>query len=885
MSSSDTVPGSSSSAPAPLKLADDALLPNTSTVASSLGTNTPRNKSARAKKVGAEDDGLLPGRRHITKSFLKLSYGEGDVAGYLGYEDISQLRRLAMSGYALKYYVFAYKDRHKAQVHKSKILEYIRDQPLAMESEENPIDAYPSQDNDRHHISRTALSVCQMRRAIEKCISGTRITQSEHESAQSEFANVIGRTPPSVEIDKVEVRSLGPFAEIGESDLEAHNRCLNLLSYIQVSSNKASWAGRFGSGKWDVQQRISAENQPRWMRTDQKQAELAPDEELPEHSAHVRAREFKVVWKYNSREEGNLELVTHLEAEGLENGLVINTAITLRSTMTREEVRDYIRLKFKMDTIGAQISNLDIRPSRLNIMEDDWDSIHDVLWGADSSEIDFSMTLRKREDDELLLEHADASGLAKLVVTTKDGDVAPVKAAPSTTPPEDETVEEAAKSVDTSHMIVELVSRMTGNHNQFLDPNKLFRPKKTDKSEAMKKFWTIGSTAHNVTTPAGLLSWQTKAHEILTRRDTVKTKQDGITSRFGKQKLTPEQQEAWSAAEKEGMLTIMGIADATSLEDSEHHYYALNALHTGTQGQVGLPLLPSARALELQEYTDPSDNKQKYRSLLPDLQKMDFYPWQVTGITTCLVSMTGSVPMPPTATKDARDAAKELEGLGIGGKFIVDSTGMGKTKLLVSIIWFARFHHTLNDQGNRIYEVSVILVPAGVLVQWVEEITSNYPSLHLIISYDATDLSEGFQDKCIDAKTMKSYGDAENWPERFRYIFDETDPKTGMTVILTSQDAAVSRTLIEHINVKAGKRYDPPRYDKTGVEKWKVEPEEIKTYTSIVEGKVGITAVDEAQRLKNHHSRRWLACTAQHARHAFVLGATPMSNTGVVSKR
>ena len=402
----------------------------------------------------------------------------------------------------------------------------------------------------------------------------------------------------------------------------------------------------------------------------------------------------------------------------------------------------------------------------------------------------------------------------------------------------------------------------------------------------MLEFYTIDGIAYDVATAKGRLAYQRKASEKLVFRDDRKKKLDKNIAKFGSIKLNPTQKAALLEAKSDGQLAIIGMAESASTDDSgEAKYYALNALHTGTQAQVGLPLKPCARALQMVECKD-ENGRTKYRSTIPGLEKVSLFPYQVTGAATCLIAMIGYIPQPENAPESARKAADSLRGRAIGGKFICDQTGMGKSMLLLVIVYYARFHKTLGEHGNRIYEFTHLDVPAGVIKQWVDEILRSFPELKLIISYDDTGLDSPVYEKhFVTATAMKHYGEVDKWPERFRYIFDEQNPDTGMTVIITSHDTAHIRTLEPYeVIIKEGEHHDPPVYDAAQKEVWKTPPKTKTEHRGRLAHKVGIGAVDEAQRLKDKATLRWKAYSKTKPRFSFVLGATPMSNIGVVSQ-
>jgi hypothetical protein len=148
-------------------------------------------------------------------------------------------------------------------------------------------------------------------------------------------------------------------------------------------------------------------------------------------------------------------------------------------------------------------------------------------------------------------------------------------------------------------------------------------------------------------------------------------------------------------------------------------------------------------------------------------------------------------------SRDVRDAAEALRGLAIGGKLVCDQTGMGKSMLLLVTTYYARYHIVLNEDGQRVYKFTVLSVPTGVIKQWAEEVMRSFPELKLIISYDDAGLPDPkYKKYFISPTAMKRNPDhIKLWTLRFNYLFDEKDPDTGSTIILTSHDTLVSRCL------------------------------------------------------------------------------------------
>ncbi|PVH99646.1 hypothetical protein DM02DRAFT_656202 [Periconia macrospinosa] len=144
----------------------------------------------------------------------------------------------------------------------------------------------------------------------------------------------------------------------------------------------------------------------------------------------------------------------------------------------------------------------------------------------------------------------------------------------------------------------------------------------------------------------------------------------------------------------DGFLTAMSLPE----DEGEARHHAFNAIYNGTQSQVGLPIRPSALALDMEPFQG-KDGLLMYKSNRKGFEDSSFYPYQVSGAATCLVGMLGYIPVSEQATQDVKNAAESLKGLQIGGKFICDQTGLGKTILLLIIIAYAENHVMRNEKG------------------------------------------------------------------------------------------------------------------------------------------------------------------------------------------
>jgi hypothetical protein len=844
---------------------------------------------SRSRKKNENDKPLEPGKE--PRSFIKVHKLEGTTATYARFHQRADFRRFVMSSRVLTHYLHAFADRTNPkdgkpiQVRQRDVLEYIKDQSVEMQSEEDPRIFYPVQNDSVHAVQRMALSCVQMWRDIEQTATGMRgFDQEEEDDARAQFVQFTKKNIPSLDYTKIHVQSFGPFQDYGESELEPYNRCLTLLMYLNWSMSPQVWSRRFGSSDWDTESVISTDQVPHWMRPrdPSRQTATAPDfsdDKEPGKSKPMVT--VRVQLHMKSKSPPHLSFLDKIADEGIDGHLVTKSDVDIRPTTTAAEMRDLVRAKFKLQELKGQIDTLVILPSRTNILTSTWIAVQEELWEEPTEKLVLQMTLRLREVGETLFENEDVPGLSKSVFVIESDDVHIKNTTNMNTLNDDDngardglvnTINSCAgTSVDTLGKMVQ----------------KYFKGRKNDQLS----FFTIGGVPYDVDTPAGLLAFQQRVHDEVTSGTLYIPKIDSKEEIFGRTKLSAAQLKLLDDAKEDGELACMNLPIA----GSEARHYLLDAIHSTTQAQVGLPIGPSATALHMVEYKDQS-GRPVYRSHLPGLEKTSFYPYQVSGCATILVSLFGYIPLPDDARIEAREAAKQLRGLAIGGKFLCDQTGMGKSKVFLLVVFFARYHIRRDENGERIYKYNTLAVPSGVIKQWADTVIDEFPTLTLMISYDESGLSEArYATHFVKATAMKKMEHRELWPERHRYIFDESNSKNATTIILTSHDTLVTRTLqTSVVTVREGKRYAPsePSTDKFDpheknpdgtLKHWEIKPVEKTKYHSNQKGRVGIAGADEAHRMKNEETARWKAFSELDADYIIIIGATPMANVGVVS--
>ncbi|KAK6417219.1 hypothetical protein LTR81_009407 [Elasticomyces elasticus] len=212
-------------------------------------------------------------------------------------------------------------------------------------------------------------------------------------------------------------------------------------------------------------------------------------------------------------------------------------------------------------------------------------------------------------------------------------------------------------------------------------------------------------------------------------------------------------------------------------------------------------------------HRDSETNIPKFKcGSMPNI-KVDFLPNQVTGLVHMMYRSLGHFPL-PEAQETGPDAASYrqiLEQLkydcpAVGGGFLVDSSGMGKTYTALSFCnwWALHRKHVVVDKDGKTqpdHRPILLVVPDGhVLRQWANEINAKFPDLNLVIAKSGDDI----QSEVKNMPTRWHHVRAEHikdvpfpqWPAPLPQMFDPTNPYASKTVLLTSYSTMKHRTTV-----------------------------------------------------------------------------------------
>ncbi|KAF2015589.1 hypothetical protein BU24DRAFT_408794 [Aaosphaeria arxii CBS 175.79] len=352
-------------------------------------------KSREAHKVSNKKIQLTKGDPQKTRSFVKLDCSEGELTAYLGYTDVAQLRNFALSPYVLKFYNHLLEDDDPLR--KYQVLELLRDRPGLFTTDDKPSRVFPFQEDKKHIAHRQALSTAQMVRAIRKGDFSQAIVQTTH----SRFEELTKRRPPPINMADLRLPTLGPLKKLGEDDLEAYNRAINLLRYIRYSTNNSVWPKRFGSQNWDNAITVKPSHIPVWMRPEKMvSSESAflndvgePTAEDDQAGLGKSRLVVKMIWRLEAMDAESQAFREHIKEMDPEVSLPgTMQLIHMEPSTTEAQFRDFIRQQYSMQEIKAEIDHVCLRvdPGEksdqfYSLSSSNWADLKEILWNAASA--------------------------------------------------------------------------------------------------------------------------------------------------------------------------------------------------------------------------------------------------------------------------------------------------------------------------------------------------------------------------------------------------------------------------------------------------------------------------------------------------------------------
>jgi hypothetical protein len=779
-----------------------------------------------------------------------------------------------MSAYVIPHYLDFLSLRKSSSLTLSRriALELLNDCPTTdFASERQASVAWPVKNDDKSSKDMQLAGIAmQMLRGLTPESASQELADLSH----AQLCADTGKRFPMVDMSKVKCPDFGPHGT--ESVLEPANRCLSVLYYLGFATNTSNFEKKFDHTAWDQTKSITEAYKPGWMQSSKKgfsAKKLLPDEPFPAgRNVAEPPLTVDVKWNYDSRAPEASAYRDYVEEEGLDGQLPkLKTTVEVHHHLNGAQFRDLIRVAFDMSNVHAQLSTCKLvvtRPSdsigkeidsgdeeatqfetlRFNILTDDWQEVQKVLRGPTTTVL-FTITT-KELGSGVLLEWAAPPKNLMMILRQHNGDVATFQRVDG----QDAADGQEEESHENDNQMDKIVGSM-GHSKKAFDPLALFE----GDEERMLRFYG----GHDVTSPDGIRAFQEEAFsssKIIGYQPPVDM--DGSSRRFGKSKGLPSAllQTLESGREENFAASMNQDPEARSgrLSD-ELKYYALQQAMVGTAQQVGPPINPSVRALEMVREDDGS-GKEAYRFTRMEGTNRKLYPYQVNGVVWLLTRWLGSIPMRPNAPQEVIDIAAKLKSVRTGSGFMGDQTGSGKTILLLAALIVGKDHVLTDANGRRMYKMKFLAVPATLIPQWAKEIIDHWPGFNLVISYDETGMPARLQKYFLTGTAVRQYPNSRRWPKAYEYLLDPYDPKTGTTIFLTTYETHGNRTLTYENKDKENERF-----------------------RSNFEGAFDIVAADESQKMKDDETRRWKCVFALKGILHVLVTATAMLNRSTVS--
>ncbi|KAF4636083.1 hypothetical protein G7Y89_g2010 [Cudoniella acicularis] len=892
---------------------------------------TPSKDKPKKVKKGASVSRRRPSQPKLVESpgnikkgvpFIDIPNNEQKLGSYMGFNDVTQLRALAMSWPVLKASIRF--DVFGANMNKKTALRFLDDNEAlftGVNPDINwPLGPSPSTEIKSRHL---ACLLSTMKSEVESLTENSSdFNRQQQDIYAAAFAHrFMGREIPSIgyEDSHADGKVLsfsppitGPYEQ--ETRLEVFNRLWNLLRYVRYCFNNTQWEQKFSSEAMLQRCVIDISHVPQWLRPPE--APPANIATLIQKSVNVQAADqlepldITIIWeaiRFDGIEDLEDALVAAKEANIPQPTRKQRLLADPRLFSSIEAFRDAIRRQYNCHEIKMDIRSLELT----FISEDGVKETQDVFrapWPASKSTFespsnkDFGLhvTFEALDDPSSNIFESfepppeiaglfdtssgdvrvNEAGVASIVAAAFDGTSGSKDGAQ---PPTNEV-----SSIGRSYL--DIIFSQGGGINGIgapPDPMKRFGSNKI----AFLQYYD----GMDVTEPETRRQWQKKLFmELSQNAKTAILKVDKVARDL---KLTSAERSAIQTGEELG--TQLAIAqegvtiDVPLTEESEasslreDDYYTMRSAFSGLNSRAGPELDVCLQLLDCEQLSNG-----RYQSrLFKDRTGCSFFNYQITGIVGILLKLYGKIDAErllaatnsahlPCAKK-VHLAAGKLEHLLIHGAILADEVGLGKTKqaLMVALI-----HVVLDDSMDptgkeRIFRPILLVVPPSLVNQWLCELRLHWPGFRVVMSYEEHEYKDMMQTSSLSYSAMSQYPHIDTLPANLRFIFDQKDPRAANVLILTSYETHKNRTARRKTKVIPGVPFKPPRFNDKGAPVWKRKPRKKHYWVTQHTGTYSLLAGDECQKVKNTTTGLWAVLHNQAFRKIVLLTATPMHNT------
>ncbi|KAJ5574154.1 SNF2-like protein [Penicillium hispanicum] len=257
--------------------------------------------------------------------------------------------------------------------------------------------------------------------------------------------------------------------------------------------------------------------------------------------------------------------------------------------------------------------------------------------------------------------------------------------------------------------------------------------------------------------------------------------------------------------------------------------------------------------------------------------------YQITGAVGLALKLIGKIPAKPLLElaglsaesvegQRVSRAADRLEDLRIHGAILADETGFGKTKqCLLAALLYAVI--AIEPECRP----TLLLVPPGLISQWLDEIKEFWPFFTQVLSHGDPDLKRKMTMRTLTPRALSEMGNAV--PHDLRFIFDKDNDQARRAIVISSYETHSIRTGYVIEEEVDGVHHDPPRYLSDGTPEWKEQPHTLLTRCTDHADVFGLLIADEAHKVKNKATGIWELLSMQDFSAILLSTATPMFNS------
>lgn len=378
------------------------------------------------------------------KTFISVYESEPKFGAYLGYTDIAELRKFALSFVVTEVYIICQRHCQSSRLPKIalELLRDMRDKDADFPSDlTEAVEKYPmiTLGDPKGKVKRlqkieneknsSYLLATLIFRLAERIDSAATIAPDEAEARQEAATAKLfshhssAKQPPPFDVHNITPPQLGPILELEEDMLERYNQTYHLLRYLSVCLMPSKWTEKFASNRQPFQAlQIHPSSIPLWMAPPPAKDTRSLGKALPKA---LPRKPIMLRWSRDGRTKSSAALETHIvdfiEFHELQlpksvqpctkDPRVFPTGEMWRDTVRRQLALQDLKLEFVTMHVESLVQPDDTSITKLLVYTttvgepSNWEEVKQFLLQT-TLEATFSYTLKPiGEDEEFELEH------------------------------------------------------------------------------------------------------------------------------------------------------------------------------------------------------------------------------------------------------------------------------------------------------------------------------------------------------------------------------------------------------------------------------------------------------------------------------------------------